>query len=83
MTEKRKHGKHTFVEMTATCDESCTLYVNMVVLKDRKIWAAGWLQRKEIEDLQNEVSGKICKSCQGLGTIDCPLCSLSGKITEV
>ena len=83
VTQKRKHGKHTFVQLTATCDESCSVYVNLAILKDRELWAAGWLQRRQLEELENQSAGKLCKVCSGNGTVDCPLCALSGKITEI
>ena len=83
VTQKQKKGKENFVKMVATCDETVQLWVNMKNLKDRAAWAAGWLQKKEMRDLEANVGGTECKSCGGTGLVTCPLCSLAGVVVEL
>lgn len=50
----------------------CVGQVNLRNLKDRERWASGWLQKSEVEAL-NDLGG-ICQVCAGTGHMTCPLC---------
>jgi hypothetical protein len=72
-----------FVTLSATCDQTQTIEVPLIELKNREKWAAGWQQKESIE-WDNEArdkfealigkpkrSRKACKRCQGEGKIVC------------
>lgn len=72
-----------FVTLSATCDQTQTIEVPLIELKNREKWAAGWQQKENIE-WDNEArdkfgaligkpkrSRKACKRCQGEGKIVC------------
>jgi tryptophan-rich hypothetical protein len=84
-TQKRQQGEGGwFVELVATCDDTVKLWVNIKTLKDRSAWAAGWLQRRELEALESSARGsKECKACGGGGKIPCPVCSRAGEVIEL
>ena len=83
VTQKQKEGKETFVCMVATCDENAKLWINIKNLKDRALWAAGWLQRTEMRAREAQEGGAECRTCHGAGTVACPLCSLAGEVVEL
>ncbi|GMH45933.1 hypothetical protein BSKO_13897 [Bryopsis sp. KO-2023] len=70
--QKRKLGKENYVLMTATCDENTKFWLNTKNLKDRSRWASGWLQKRQLDVLQE---GPECKACSGSGERECPYCS--------
>ena len=49
-----------------------SLQINMQNLKDRDSWASGWLQKSEVEAM--EEPGGTCQVCAGTGHMVCPLC---------
>ncbi|DBA84815.1 TPA: hypothetical protein ACH3X1_005848 [Trebouxia sp. C0004] len=71
-TQKMKAGKQTYALMMATCDNSACMWINMQNLKDRDRWASGWLQRSEVEAMND--LGATCQVCAGTGHMICPLC---------
>lgn len=82
---KEKTGE-AYVLLSATCNKETQLWVNIKNLKDRKSWAAGWLQKEDLKRLVNEetlVGRTACKVCSGTGLVVCPLCSLAGEIIEL
>lgn len=87
--QKQKRSKDTYVLLVATCDESVQLWVNMKNLKDRSLWAAGWLQKKELLALRSAPSsgnaqhGTACKVCRGSGRVECGLCKRAGQVIDV
>jgi tryptophan-rich hypothetical protein len=82
--QKKKQGKDVFVCLEATCDTNVQLWINIKNLKDRSLWAAGWLQRTEMRALEAQTGGKECRSCKATGNVPCPLCiELAGKIVEL
>lgn len=85
VTQRRKEGKNAaFVLMVATCDETVQLWVNLKNLKDRSLWAAGWLQRTEMRALEEQgAAGPECKVCRGSCAVPCPLCSRAGEVVEL
>lgn len=58
------------------------LQLNMRNLKERERWAAGWLQKSEIQ-AEQELAGAECKACGGTGSVPCPLCSSRGLVVEL
>ena len=48
------------------------LQINSQNLKDRDRWASGWLQKSEIEALNDPAA--TCQVCAGTGRMVCPLC---------
>merc|ERR1712023_143861 len=50
-TQKRREGKSAvFVLLVATCDDTTQFWVDVKNLKDRQLFAAGWLQKAELDD---------------------------------
>ncbi|WIA11765.1 hypothetical protein OEZ85_011859 [Tetradesmus obliquus] len=82
VTQQRKLDKHTaFLLLQASCDTSAQLWVNVQTLRDRGVWAAGWLPMSEIQGLGLEVQGRglKCQACSGLGFKPCQSCDGTGK----
>eukprot|EP00193_Tetraselmis_chui_P020570 CAMPEP_0177779780 /NCGR_PEP_ID=MMETSP0491_2-20121128/16811_1 /TAXON_ID=63592 /ORGANISM="Tetraselmis chuii, Strain PLY429" /LENGTH=233 /DNA_ID=CAMNT_0019299425 /DNA_START=65 /DNA_END=766 /DNA_ORIENTATION=+ len=81
-TQKRKEGKDVYVLLVATCDPATRLWVNVENLKDRQRFAAGWLQKVQLNEV--DTAGAQCRSCSGTGEAACPLCScLAGALVEM
>lgn len=79
VTQVRKQGKNSFLLMQASCDHSAQLWVNVQLVKDRKQWAAGWLQMKEMQDPASLLSSGIqCGVCVGTGRRMCEACKGEG-----
>lgn len=50
-------------------------------LKDRDLWAAGWLQKSEMEDPAGAMAGGVtCRACSGTGSTPCPVCDATGAV---
>lgn len=81
--QKKKEGKDTFVLLQSTCQETVQLWVNIKTLKDRSLWASGWLQKTEIRAMENDDAGVDCKQCSGTGAVECPICLNAGKVVEL
>ncbi|KAF6265840.1 hypothetical protein COO60DRAFT_1291937 [Scenedesmus sp. NREL 46B-D3] len=80
--QQRKLDKHTaFLLLQASCDHSAALWVNAQTLRDRGVWAAGWLPMSEIQGLGLEMQGRglKCQACSGLGFKPCQSCDGTGK----
>ncbi|GIL59661.1 hypothetical protein Vafri_14391, partial [Volvox africanus] len=70
-----------FVHMQASCDPATQLWINASNLKDRDLWAAGWLQKSEMEDPSAAMAGGVpCRACSGTGAIPCPVCDATGAV---
>ncbi|PNH03429.1 hypothetical protein TSOC_010506 [Tetrabaena socialis] len=70
-----------FVQMQASCEPATQLWLNSSNLKDRDLWAAGWLQKSQMEDPQGgQTAGVSCRACSGSGTTPCPLCDGTGAV---
>ncbi|GIL85582.1 hypothetical protein Vretimale_13319 [Volvox reticuliferus] len=70
-----------FVHMQASCDPATQLWINAGNLKDRDLWAAGWLQKSEMEDPTAAMAGGVpCRACSGTGAIPCPVCDATGAV---
>lgn len=54
------------------------MQVNVENLKDRDLWAAGWLQIVELEE--GLAQGVTCRACSGKGFTPCSTCKASGAI---
>lgn len=59
------------------CMRPC-LQVNVENLKDRDLWAAGWLQIAELE--AGLLQGVPCRACSGKGATSCATCGASGAV---
>jgi len=80
--QKKREGSATYVLLVATCDEQTQFWVDAKNLKDRSLFAAGWLQKSELSSL--EQSGAGCRACSGTGAAPCPVCSAApGAIIDV
>ena len=53
--------------------------INAATLKDRDIWAAGWLQRSEMENAATR-QGVTCRACSGSGIVPCAACDATGAV---
>lgn len=77
---KKKNSKQTYVLLEATCDGTARLWVDVDILKSRKIWSAGWLQKETLQKLlaEDTVDGDKahppCKACGGRKTAPCRYC---------
>ncbi|EFJ53305.1 hypothetical protein VOLCADRAFT_72600 [Volvox carteri f. nagariensis] len=70
-----------FVQMQASCDPATQLWINASNLKDRDLWAAGWLQMSEVTDPAGAlVGGVTCRTCSGTGATPCPVCDATGAV---
>ncbi|KAG2502111.1 hypothetical protein HYH03_000603 [Edaphochlamys debaryana] len=81
--EVRKSGSAgvSFVQLQASCDTSTTLWLNATNLKDRDLWAAGWLQKSEMEDPAGALAAGVpCRCCSGSGSVVCPACDGHGQV---
>ena len=64
---------------THTCNVS--VQMNASNLKDRDLWAAGWLQKSQMEDPAGAAAaGVTCRACSGSGTTPCPVCDATGAV---
>lgn len=79
VSSKRKaspHGQGWFVEMAATCDDTCRFWVNAQNLKDRERWSMGWLQKSETVPPEELGRWKtVCKACKGQRRVPCGMCA--------
>ncbi|GLC77822.1 hypothetical protein PLESTB_000957500 [Pleodorina starrii] len=70
-----------FVQMQASCDPATQLWMNAGNLKDRDLWAAGWLQMSEVADHAGSLTGGVtCRACSGTGSTPCPVCDATGAV---
>ena len=87
VTDKRKTAGETFVCLVSTCgrhnNAGATLWLNSSVLKSRRAWAPGWLQRTEIDQITGETAGSECKVCSGHGSLPCMLCNSGGVVVQL
>jgi len=101
-TEKRVDSRQDsrqlnrkFVTLSATCDRTQKIEVDLKELKDRSKWASGWQQKEDIEweeterDVQGALIGKPkrtvpCLTCAGEGKVRCANenCVISKKIKK-
>ena len=70
--------KRTYCLLEATCDPTARLWVELEILKSRRIWAAGWLQRDTLRSILDEMAaegeGDPCDTCHGEKTVPCRYC---------
>ncbi|KAG2435609.1 hypothetical protein HYH02_011900 [Chlamydomonas schloesseri] len=70
-----------FVQLQASCDPATQLWMNASNLKDRDLWAAGWLQKSQMEDPAGAAAaGVTCRACSGSGSTPCPVCDATGAV---
>eukprot|EP00884_Botryococcus_braunii_P018979 jgi/Botrbrau1/5765/Bobra.0134s0033.1 len=79
--EKKACAGETYILMTGSCDDSVKIWINVVNLKDRDRWSAGWLERTERARVA--IGTSDCKACKGTGQRDCPLCTRGGQVVEL
>ncbi|KXZ45765.1 hypothetical protein GPECTOR_50g558 [Gonium pectorale] len=78
---RKGSGALAFVQMQASCDPATQLWMNAANLKDRDLWAAGWLQKSEMENPQGAMAGGVtCRACSGTGATPCPACDATGAV---
>lgn len=76
--KKKKKKKTVYVLLVATCDDQVKLWCPLNMLKCRDLWAAGWLQKSELQSLihsRQHTATKPCERCDGGGTVPCMFCS--------
>eukprot|EP00850_Spirogloea_muscicola_P011450 SM000071S21074 [mRNA] locus=s71:189844:191066:- [translate_table: standard] len=79
-SKTKGQGKQWFVEMVSTCESNTRFFVNLRNLKDRASWSMGWLQKQELQRLEeSRTQQNICKACHGLGSLVCTSCSSSAS----
>lgn len=87
--QKRGQGKGTFVLMSATCDESAQFWVNLQNLRERDRWASGWLQKTEMQALQQQRQQAAAAADEGVAAprpgvapqgTGCKACGASGSL---
>jgi len=79
--ERKKQNKMYMLLLEATCDVDTKFWINGKNLKERERWAAGWIDRVDMQALEsNEVTAndKLCKKCHGVGQITCSMCKGTG-----
>jgi len=64
--------------LVSTCDAGTQLWVPLATLRSREAWAAGWLQKCELEAFV----GPPCPACGEAGSVPCNLCSRAGQEIE-
>ena len=79
VSQKREESGQKYVLLVSTCDNHTRLWLNLANLKSRESWAAGWLQRSELEAFV----GPPCPACKEEGTVPCDLCSQAGQEIEL
>ncbi|KAK9799761.1 hypothetical protein WJX73_001563 [Symbiochloris irregularis] len=65
--KRRDEKKATHVLMASTCDKEVRFWVIADDLKDRATWAAGWLQKHQLEAGPGD--GAECRACKGTGQL--------------
>ena len=83
----KKNGKQTYVLLEATCEASARLWVDIEILKSRRVWSAGWLQKETLQRLLAEDEhgeGDVqspCRACGGRGFAPCRYCCSTEPIS--
>jgi len=81
----KKNGKQTYVLLEATCDASARLWVDIEILKSRRVWSAGWLQKETLQRLLEEEeehgAQTPCRACGGGKVMPCRYCCTSEPIS--
>jgi tryptophan-rich hypothetical protein len=81
----KKNGKQTYVLLEATCDASARLWVDIEILKSRRVWSAGWLQKETLQRLLEEEEDHgaqtPCRACGGGKVMPCRYCCTSEPIS--
>lgn len=49
VTNRKNQGQWVFAEMVAACDPAVRFWINAKLLKDKRLWQAGWRSLQEIE----------------------------------
>ena len=84
--KKKKKKKTVYVLLVATCDDQVKLWCPIGMLKCRDMWAAGWLQKSELQSLLQSRQKPVtipCDTCDGRGTVPCMFCSGNGIIIDL
>jgi hypothetical protein len=79
VVQLRKGAGVTFLQLQASCEPSTTLWVSATNLKDRDLWAAGWLQMGQLEAGLGAAGGP-CRACGGSGGVRCVACDATGAV---
>lgn len=51
VTNRQNQGKWVFAELVAACDPDARFWINASLLKNRRLWQAGWQSLSEQEHL--------------------------------
>ena len=78
--------KRTYCLLEATCDPTARLWVEIEILKSRRVWSAGWLQKESLQQLLAELElegtgGDPCQRCHGERTAPCRYCTVAEPIS--
>ncbi|HEY9616321.1 MAG TPA: TIGR02450 family Trp-rich protein [Microcoleaceae cyanobacterium] len=46
---RKNQGQWVFAEMVSACDPTVRFWINAKLLKDKRIWQAGWRSLQEVE----------------------------------
>ena len=54
VVNRKNQDKWVFAELVAACDPNVRFWLNAKVLKNRRLWAAGWQTLGEIKELATD-----------------------------
>lgn len=54
VANRKNQDKWVFAELVAACDPNVRFWLNAKVLKNRRLWAAGWQTLGEIKELATD-----------------------------
>lgn len=58
VVNRKDQDKWVFAELVAACDPTVRFWLNAKVLKNRRLWAAGWQTLNEIKELASDYEQK-------------------------
>lgn len=56
VVNRKNEGRLIFAELVASCDPTVKFWINASVLKNRRLWKAGWQTLEQISSDQNLTS---------------------------
>ena len=58
VTNRKNQGIWVFAEMVASCDPKVRFWLNAKLLKDKRLWQAGWRSLQEESDIATQPSAE-------------------------
>lgn len=56
VVNRKNQGAWVFAEMVAACDGSVRFWLNAKLLKDRRVWLAGWQSLQESQSTSHQAT---------------------------